>query len=193
MDVLSQDCPWFALHVRPRREKFVASLLRHKGFVEFLPLYRSRRRWSDRYRQIELALFPGYLFCRFDPHNRLPVLTTPGVDFIVGVGKTPVPVDEAEVWAVRAIVDSGLGAVPWPFLETGQRVRIEDGPLFGLEGILLDIRKQHRLVVSVTLLRRSVAVEIERGWIRPLGPVRRPVPGISPSEEGSPASLALAR
>jgi transcription antitermination factor NusG len=146
----------------------VASLLRHKGYAEFLPLYRTRRRWSDRFKEVELPLFPGYLFARFDPLHRLPILTIPGIEFIVGIGKAPVPVDDEEVQAIQTIVESGLKAEPWPFLQVGNAVRIINGPLFGVEGILLEEKKQHRLIVSVTLLQRSVSVEIDRGWVLPV-------------------------
>jgi transcription antitermination factor NusG len=118
-------------------------------------------------KELELPLFSGYVFCRFDPNKRLPVLTTPGVSYIVGVGRTPVPVSEAEIHAVRVIVDSGITAEPWPFLEAGNNIRIEDGPLFGIEGIMLKRKQDHRIVVSVTLLRRSVAVELDARWVRP--------------------------
>lgn len=178
MSGIQQPYPWFALHVSPGREKFVAAHLRSRGYTEFLPLYRTRRAWSDRIKELHLALFPGYLFCRFDPDNRLPVLSTPRVHLIVGVGKTPVPVDESEIRAVQLICNSGLGPSPWPYLQMGQRVRIEDGPLFGVEGILLAVKNSHRLVVSVTLLQRSVAVEIDQRWARPVGPLlRRPEAG----------------
>jgi len=146
-----------------------------RGYTEFLPLYRTGRAWSDRIKELHLALFPGYLFCRFDPDNRLPVLSTPHVHLIVGVGRTPVPVDESEIRAVQLICNSGLGPSPWPYLRTGQRVRIEGGPLFGVEGILIGVKNSRRLVVSVTLLQRSVAVEIDQQWARPVGPLlRRP-------------------
>lgn len=174
----SELYPWFAVRVKPRREKYVALLLRHKGYAEFLPLYRARRRWSDRFKEIELALFPGYLFCRFDPCHRVPVLTTPGVSCIVGVGKIPIPVDEAEVGAIQDIVQLGLGVGPWPFLQVGHRVRLEEGPLSGLEGILIETKDQHRLVVSVTLLQRSVAVEIDRHWVRPISALPR-IPAVA--------------
>jgi len=163
---------WFALRVRSRCEKLVAALLHHKGLEEFLPLYRSRRQWSDRVQSVELPLFPGYVFCRLDPLYRLPVLITPGVLHFVGVGRIPAPVEDEEIVAIRSAVQSGLQTEPWPFLDVGQRVRLEDGPLTGLEGILIEVRKQHRIVVSVTLLRRSVAVEIERQWVRPVQAVR---------------------
>jgi len=164
--------PWFALQVRSLREKRVGCLLKDKGYAEFVPLYRARRRWSDRVKEIELPLFPGYLFCRLDPRYRLPVLTTPGVMNIVGTGKTPIPVLDSEVEAIQTIVRSGQDALPWNFLQVGHLVWVEEGPLQGLEGILVEFRKRHRLVVSVTLLQRSVAVEVDRDWVRP---VRKPL------------------
>jgi len=173
MDSSPLRLPWFALKVRPRHEKTTAWALHNKGFEEFLPLYRSRRRWSDRIKELDIPLFPGYVFCRLDPEDRLPALTTAGVVALVGIGKTPSPVEEAEIVALQAVVRSGLRAEPWPFLRIGQAVRIELGPLAGLEGILAEIRNRHRLVVSVTLLQRAVAVEIDRAWIRPI-PSRRP-------------------
>jgi transcription antitermination factor NusG len=145
--------------------------LRGKGYEELLPLYRTSRRWSDRVKQIDLPLFPGYLFCRFDPANRtLPILTTPGVIGIVGAGKTPVAVADHEIDAVRRMIGSGLAAQPWPYLGVGSLVYMEAGPLAGLEGTVTNIDKVCRLVVSVPLLQRSVAVEIDREWARPLAP-----------------------
>ncbi len=167
---------WFALRVKSRCEKVVSLMAQNRGFEEFLPVYRCRRRWSDRYKETEFPLFPGYVFCRLDPQHRLPLLTIPGVVHIVGISKTPVPIDDAEIAAIQAAVHSGLSAEPWPFLEIGQRVRLEDGPLAGLEGILVATAKQHRIVVSVTLLRRSVAVSIERDWVRPLDAAGREMP-----------------
>jgi transcription antitermination factor NusG len=159
---------WFALQVRQQSEKLAASALRNKGYEEFLPLYKCRRHWSDRIKLIDHPLFPGYLFCRLDPQNRLPVLTTVGVIQIVGIGKTPVPVDDAEIRAVQAIVESRLPVQPWPFLCAGQQVRLQGGPLRGLEGIFVSYKNEYRLVVSVTLLERSVAVEVDCDWVVPL-------------------------
>ena len=164
--------PWYALQVRPRCERVIASALLSKGYEGFLPLYRQRRRWSDRMKEIELPLFPGYLFCRFDLNNRLPVLVTPGVMHIVGIGRTPHPVDEEEIAALKLIVISGLQAEPRSYLTIGERVRIEIGPLAGVEGILTAIKGTSRLVVSVTLLQRSVLVEIDESWTVPLDPLR---------------------
>jgi transcription antitermination factor NusG len=173
--------PWFALQVRARHEKNVAEMLRGKGYDPFLPLYKCRRQWSDRNKIMELPLFPGYLFCQFDVHNRLRILTTPGVILVLGIAKTPVPIDNAEIDAVRTIVGSGLQSQPWPFLKIGTRVRIEKGSLCGLEGILMGRRGRHRLIVSVTLLQRSVAVEIDGAWISSACNSVFPVGALDPS------------
>ncbi len=160
--------PWFALQVRSRYENIVTAHLSGMGYESFLPLYKCRRRWSDRFKEIESPLFPGYVFCRLNPLDRLPILTTPGVFHIVGIGKTPVAIDETEIAAIQDAVKSGLPWQPWPFVQIGQRVRIEHGPLCGLEGVLLDFRGRHRLVLSVTLLQRSIAVQIEDAWVTPI-------------------------
>jgi len=159
---------WFAVRVRSRFEKTVSTIAQSKGIEEFLPLYQDRRRWSDRLKSIELPLFPGYLFCRLDPQRRLPVLTIPGVLHFVGVGKTPTAIDDAEMASIQVAVRSRLTAEPWPYLEAGQHVRLEDGPLAGAEGILVGNAKQQRIVVSLSLLQRSIAVTIDRQWARPV-------------------------
>lgn len=166
----SNSCHWYAIRVRSQHEDLVARHLRVRGLEAFLPLYKQQHRWSDRFKEIELPLFPGYVFCQFDPLNRLPVLTVPGVVHIVGTGKTPVPIDQEEIAAIQAAVKSEFSTQPWPFVEIGQRVRIEYGPLCGIEGILLGFRGHHRIVLSITLLQRSVAVEINGEWARPLFP-----------------------
>ncbi len=160
--------PWFALQVRSRYEDIVTAHLSGKGYESFLPLYMCRRRWSDRFKEIECPLFPGYVFCRLNPLDRRPILMVPGVSLIVGMGKTPVAIDETEIAAIQAAVKSGLPSQPWPFIQIGQRVRIVHGPLCGLEGALLDHRGRHRLVLSVTLLQRSIAVQVEDAWVTPI-------------------------
>ncbi len=157
--------PWFALQVRSRYENIVTAHLDGKDYEWFLPLYKSRRRWSDRFKEIERPLFPGYLFCRLNPLNRLPILTTPGVVRIVGTSKTPIPIDETEIAAIQAAVKSGLPSQPLQFLRIGQRVRMNQGPLCGLEGILLNFRGRNHLVLSVTILQRSVAVQVENAAV----------------------------
>jgi transcription antitermination factor NusG len=159
---------WFALQTRSRYEHFAAAHLRSKGYELFLPVYTCRRRWSDRIKEVELPLFPGYVFCKFDLLNRLPILVTPGVIQVVGTGKNPIPIDDAELAALQAVVQSELPRQPWPFLQVGQKVRIGHGPLSGFEGILVNLKGNHRLVLSVGLLRRSVAVEIDSAWVSPI-------------------------
>jgi transcription antitermination factor NusG len=169
-------CQWFALRVKSSNEKRVATILRNKGYEEFVPFYQPRRVRSDPIKQAGLPLFPGYVFCRLDPQYRLPILITPGVLHFVGIGRTPAPIEDGEIRAIQSAVQSGLPAEPCTFLEVGQLVRLEDGPLSGLEGLCIEVRKQHRIVVSVPLLKRSIAVEIERAWVRPLGVIRRNTP-----------------
>jgi transcription antitermination factor NusG len=160
--------PWYALQVRPRFEKAVASTLLGKGYEGFLPLYRHRARWSDRVKEVHLPLFSGYLFCRFDINKRLPVLVTPGVIQVVGIAKTPHPVDDEEIAALQALVISGLQVEPRSYLSVGERVRVGVGPLAGVEGILTSVKNARRLVISVSLLQRSVSVEVDESWVIPL-------------------------
>ncbi len=178
MELGKPSYSWFALQVRARYENSVASHLRAQGYEWFLPMYKCRRRWSDRIKEIELPLFPSYLFCRFNPYNRLPILMIPGVVLIVGIAKSPIPIDDAEIIAIQTAVQSGLPSEPWPFLQVGERVRIEYGPLCGLEGFLLAFKGRHRVVLSVTLLKRSVALEIDDAWVTPIPEQHyaRPVP-----------------
>src|SRR5215471_12565913 len=128
---------WYAVQLRPRFERQVALQLQAKGYEQHLPLYRSRRRWSDRVKVIELPLFPGYIFCKFDVEKRLPILVIPGVISIVGCGRMPLPIPEAEITAVQRIVNSHMPCGPWPALGVGQRVRVRYGPLQGLEGVVV--------------------------------------------------------
>ena len=160
--------PWYALWVRSRHEKSVAGILTSKGYETFLPMHKSRRRWSDRIQEVELPLIPGYVFCRFDPLNRMPVITTPGLVQIVSVGNTPEPVDNDEINALITAVEAGVHLQLWPFLKTGQRVSIEEGPLRSLEGILISTKGTDQLILSISLLQRSVAVAVDRRSVRPL-------------------------
>jgi transcription antitermination factor NusG len=168
---MNNSC-WFALQIRSRWEGTTAALLRGKGLETLLPTYTTKRKWSDRFKVVEAPLFPGYVFCRFDVHNRLPVLITPGVISVVGRGKTPIAVDEKEILSIQAAIGSGIHLEPWPYLEIGERVRVKDDVLDGMEGILTNFKGSDRVVISVTLLRRSVALEIDRSRISPLGSPR---------------------
>lgn len=119
-------------------------------------------------KQVDKPLFPGYVFCSFDPHLRLHVLTTPGVLHIVGIGREPVPVEPSEIEAVWRMLRSGLSVRPVPCLQVGQRVVVARGPLEGVQATVTHFKGDCRLVVSISLLQRSIAAEIEREWICPL-------------------------
>jgi transcription antitermination factor NusG len=162
--------PWFALQTRSNFERVTATILEGKGFEVYCPSFRSRRRWSDRVKEVEQPLFPGYIFCRFDPDVRLPVLITPGVVSIVGRARTPEPVPDEEIRSVQQIMRSGVVAGPWPFLQVGEKVIIEKGCLAGTQGILLKFKSCHRIVVSISLLQRSIAAEIDLDSVRVLRP-----------------------
>ena len=162
---------WYALQVRTRWESSTSVLLSGKGYQTLLPTYKVKKNWSGRSREGNAPLFPGYVFCQFDAQDRLPVLITPGVIAVVGRGKVPVPVEEDEIAAIQTVISSGFRAEPWPFLELGQKVRIESDPLQGLEGILINFKGNHRIVLSVSLLRRSVALEVDQSCVKPIGPV----------------------
>jgi transcription antitermination factor NusG len=173
--------PWFAIRVRPRYEKQVAESLESKGINTLLPFYLARRRWSDRVKQIELPLFDGYLFCQTNPDVRMPVLVTPGVIHFVGSGNIPIPIEQHEIEAIQKVVRAGAAARPWPFLRHGDRVRVDEGPLRNLEGILVRNDGGEQVVISVTLLQRSMAVQVDRAWLRPMRPWLR-VPASRPAE-----------
>ncbi len=117
---------------------------------------------------MDLPLFPGYVFCRIPLDARDRVLTTSGVMDLVGAGRRPIPISDQEIAAIQTIIQSHLAAEPWPFLRIGQQVRIRRGPLAGLEGILVKVKNSYRLVVSVTLLERSVAAEIDAAYVAPV-------------------------
>jgi transcription antitermination factor NusG len=159
---------WYAVYVRSRHEKVAEEILKGKGFEAFSPFYRIRRKKADRTKDIDLPLFPGYVFCHFDPFHRLPVLTTFGVVRIVGPRNEPEAIDESEINCIQTIVRSDRPVQPWPFLRTGQRVRIEAGPLCGTEGTLLQVKNKSRLIASITVLQRSVSVEVDQDSVSPV-------------------------
>jgi len=163
--------PWFAVRVKSNFEKRVATSFLNKGLEVFLPAYKSRRHWSDRYKTVDCPLFAGYVFCRIDLGHRLSVMTTPGFLYIVSAGHMPAAVDEVEIARIQAVVRSGLPALSCPAV-VGQTVRLNRGPLSGLEGILLRVGKGNRVYVGVTLLRRGVSVEVDSEWILPVGSPR---------------------
>jgi transcriptional antiterminator NusG len=168
LQIQAARIPWFALQVRTRRECLVSTHLKGQGYECLLPLYKIRRQWSDRVKELEQPLFPGYLFCRFDFQNRRPLVVTPGVIRIVGMGDRPMPIEDHEIEAIQLAQASGSPCQPWPYLEVGERVRVNYGNLSGLEGILVNLKGNHRVVLSVRLLQRSVAMEVDLAWLTPV-------------------------
>lgn len=153
---------WYAFRVRPRHEKLVSMSLRSKGHEEFLPLTRARHRWADRMKTVELPLFPGYIFCDAERNEIGRIRSTPGILDVVRAGSSPVPARRDEVENLRQAVSKSLSMESCPLVEptTGQWLRISSGPLNGLSGMLVEVRGQQRLILSVDLLQRSVLVEL---------------------------------
>ena len=181
--MLQEGCHWYALRVRPRWEKVVAHALRGKAYDEFLPLYRKRSRWSDRVKDIDLPLFPGYVFCRADLSRQPPLIATPGVIGFVSFGNSPAIISDQEIEAIKAVVRSGSYIEPWSYIREGERVRIEGGALTGIEGILVRKKGDWRVVLSVEALCRSVAVEVDRDHAVPVSFSRTPAYSYCESRE----------
>ena len=168
---------WYAVYTRHQHERSVARALAQKEFDVFLPLYRVIRRWKDRTKDISLPLFPCYVFLRGDIARRLDLLSTPGVNYVLSAGGQPAQIAEHEVRAIRQAVETTLAVEPCPFLRCGDRVRVISGPLAGIEGSLIRKKTSFRLVLSVSLLERSVAVEVDSVDVERLPARNR---GISP-------------
>ena len=168
MQANGERLSWYAIEVACQKEKLVASVLSEKGYECYLPLYSKRSVWSDRIRVTSIPLFCGYVFSRLDIQYRLPVLVTPGVRSIVGHGKIPVAVPERDLEAVRVVLTNGFPIEPCERLQEGDRVRVTKGPLTGVEGSFLRYRGSYRLILSVSLIERSIAVEIDRSCVEPI-------------------------
>jgi transcription antitermination factor NusG len=164
---VTESAQWYAIAVKHQHERRIEAALRFKKMETLVPLYRSQRRWSDRTKDIDLPLFSGYVLCRFDIRERKEVLNMPGVYRLVGFGGTPAAVDDREIADIQALADAGRGLRPWPYLRPGDRVRVERGPLRGIEGTLLREGESLRLIVTVDLLQRAVAVEMDPDMLAP--------------------------
>ena len=172
------DLRWVAVYTVARHERVVARQLEERRIETFLPLYRSLRRWKDRKKEVELALFPSYVFVRILTNNKLPVLQVPGVVSIVTFNGELAALPEQEINALRNGLDNQLLAEPCPYLKVGRRVRIVRGPMAGAEGILFRKKDRYRFVISVEVLMRSVAVEVDASDLEP-------VPSIRPASFGA--------
>jgi len=160
---------WYAGYTAARHEKRVAEQFARRGVEHFLPLYEAIHRWNNGRHRLRLPLFPGYIFVRLAFQNRLRVLEVPGLVRLVGFGSLPYPLPEADINKMRAALNSGIFAEPYPYLTAGTRVEIRSGPLQGMTGIMLRRQNKYRIVISVDLIMRSIIVEVEAGDVVPLG------------------------
>jgi transcription antitermination factor NusG len=155
-----QPC-WYAAYTCSRHEKRIAEQLTQRSVEQFLPLYETVRRWKDRRVRLQLPLFPSYIFVRIALRDRLKVLQVPGVVRLVGFRGSPTELPESEMLALRRGLSSGLRAEPHPHLTTGRSVRITQGPFRGFEGVLVRRKGLNRVVISLALIKSSIAVEVE--------------------------------
>jgi transcription antitermination factor NusG len=160
---------WYAAYTNPRHEKQVAVQMDRKSIECFLPVYRSVRRWKDRRKELELPLFPGYVFVHIALRDRLQVLQSPGVVQFVSFHGKPAPLESAEIETLRNGLSRNALAQPHPYLKVGRRVRIHSGPMAGMEGVLVRRKDRFRVVLSIHLIQRSVAVEVDESEIEPIG------------------------
>jgi transcription antitermination factor NusG len=159
---------WYAVSVRPRHEKVVTRHLEHQGLNHFLPVYRSVRRWKDRRKELDMALFPGYVFVNLNLRDRLRVLRAPGaVQFVTFQGQ-PAVIPDSEIRALESSLSAGLRLQPHPYLHQGARVRLKSGPLVGAEGIMIRRKERFRLVLSIDLIMRSVVFEVDEADVEPI-------------------------
>ena len=162
------DSKWYALYTCPRHEKRVAAQIEQRNIPCFLPLYRSVRRWKDRRKELALALFPGYVFVRIALKDRLRVLQLPSSVHLVSFNGQPTPLPETEIQGLRERLQCGGRIQPHPYLRVGRRVRVHSGPLQGLEGIIVRKKDSCRVVFSIDLIMRSVAVEVDEADVEPI-------------------------
>ena len=165
---------WYAVYTRSRHEKHVREQCERRSIEAFLPLYETVHRWKDRRMRVQLPLFPSYIFVRIDLNKRLDVLQIPGVACLVGFSGQPVSLREEEIDALQKGLSDGVCAMPHPYLAMGRRVLIKAGPLAGLEGILLRHKGNLRVVLSIDLLQRSIAVQADVANLEPVP--GKPVP-----------------
>jgi len=159
---------WYAAHTNSRHEKSVAQQLEGNQIPYFLPLYKSVRRWKDRKKQVELPLFPGYVFVHVALRNKLQVLKVPGIVQLISFNGQPAPLPDAEIEALRNGLSRSHSTEPHPYLSVGKKVRVHSGPFAGAEGILIRRKEKFRVVLSIHLIQRSVAVEVDETEIEPI-------------------------
>jgi transcription antitermination factor NusG len=152
---------WHALYTRHQHEKAIARILTLKGFETFLPLYQEPRRWQDRVKLLSLPLFACYVFLKGDLERRLDIITTPGIHGFISSAGRPASIPAVEIDAIRRSLESGVYVEPHPFVNRGEWVRVKSGPLDGIQGILVRKKNLYRLVLSVEMLGKAAAVEVD--------------------------------
>ena len=161
---------WYAIQTRSRHEKVVRDQLAAKSITHLLPLWRKRSVWKDRVKHVEVPLFSGYLFGYFALQDKIAVLETVGVARLVGINGKPLPIPEEQIAAVRTLMEHRLPCSPHPYLVEGMRVRIKSGLLAGTEGILIQKKQRHRLVINVDVIQQAMTIEVDSAAIEPLDP-----------------------
>jgi transcription antitermination factor NusG len=159
---------WYAVAVGSRHEKMVTLHLKMRGLTFFLPVYRSVRRWKDRRKELDLVLYPGYVFVNLDLRHRMRVLEAPGVLRFVTFQGHPAPVKDSEIESLTVGLARGSKAEPHPYLQRGKRVRVVRGALAGTEGIMVRRKERFRLVLSIDLIMRSMMVEVDEADVQPI-------------------------
>jgi transcription antitermination factor NusG len=184
---------WYAIHTRPRHEKRVAQQLAEKRLESFLPLREEVHRWKDRMKEVSLPLFPGYVFVRTGSENRQQIVRLPGVVRFIGFGGTPAAIPEIQVATLRHAIQSGTAFEQHPYLQVGQRVKVCRGPLQGTAGILVRCKGVHRLVLSIDIIQRSIAVEVDVREVLPAEPVEPATTVAISQDEVRSAATSLRR
>jgi transcription antitermination factor NusG len=177
LDLAMPDA-WYAVYTKHQHEKRASEILAHKGFDVLLPLYKAAHKWKDRTKTVSLPVFPSYVFLRTKMDRKLEILMTPGVFWLVENAGRACPIPESDIDAIRKITYSGARVEPHTYLNCGEHVRVRRGPLTGIEGILTRIKNRYRVVLSVEVLQKAVAVEVDAAIVEPL-PVFRSRPHVS--------------
>jgi len=170
VEAVSPGAHWYAVTARSRQEKVAAAMLDAQGITNFLPVAAEVRQWSDRKQIVNIPLFPGYLFVHINPltDSLLPILKVPGVVGIVRNQTGPLPVPDQEINDIRRVLAQGIQCSPHPFLKMGDRVQITRGALAGLVGTLVRVNTESRLVISIEMIQRSIAVTVALKDVEPI-------------------------
>lgn len=178
-----EDCSWHVLYTRHQHEKIVSQALSNKGFEVFLPLYSTTHRWKDRNKRVSLPLFPSYVFLRGGLNRQCEINSTPGIHMLLTTAGHAAIISESEIITVQRLVDSCQHFGPHPFLNSGDWVRVKSGALAGAEGILVRRKNDTRLVISIKMLGKSAATEVDASVVEPINPPEYQV-SVGPPEPG---------